>query len=128
MRPALFAAALSLLMSLPAQAYEVETGPVMLCDTQQQAERFVQHFAGNQEAAIGAVNAEEHNPRACAIVEVAYVQGEPLGRSLLVLDTADDSAERLYVRAGWQRVGAVPDYAMWPQGGFCDTVFFWKRI
>jgi hypothetical protein len=32
------------------------------------------------------------------------------------------------VRAGWQRVGAVPDYAMWPQGGFCDTVFFFKRI
>jgi len=79
MKPVLYVAALSLLMSLPAQAYEVETGPVMLCDTQQQAERFVQHFAGNQEAAIGAVNAEEHNPRACAIVEVAYVQGEPLG-------------------------------------------------
>ena len=47
---------------------------------------------------------------------------------LLVLDTADADAERLYVRAGWQRVGVVPDYAMWPQGGFCDTVFFWKRI
>ena len=79
MKPALYVAALSLLMSLPAQAYEVETGPVLLCDTQKQAERFVQHFAGNQDAAIGAVNAEEHNPRACAIVEVAYVQGEPLG-------------------------------------------------
>ena len=79
MKPALYVAALSLLMSLPAQAYEVETGPVMLCDTQQQAERFVQHFAGNQEAAIGAVNAEERNPHACAIVEVAYVPGEPLG-------------------------------------------------
>ena len=79
MKPALYVAVLSLLMSLPAQAYEVETGPVMLCDTQQQAERFVQHFTGNQEAAIGAVNAEAHNPRACAIVEAAYVQGEPLG-------------------------------------------------
>src|SRR5262245_9772785 len=79
MKPALCIAALSLLISLSAQAYEVETGPVMLCDTQKQAERFVQYFDGNQEAALGAVNAEEHNPSACAIVEVAYVQGEPLG-------------------------------------------------
>ena len=79
MRYALHVAVLSLLMSLPAQAYEVETGPVMLCDTRQQAERFVQHFAGNQEAAIGAVNAEERNPSACAVVEVAYVRGEAVG-------------------------------------------------
>jgi len=50
------------------------------------------------------------------------------GRTLLVLDTASGEAERLYVRSGWQRVGAVPDYAMWPGGGFCDTAFFWKRI
>ena len=50
------------------------------------------------------------------------------GRTLLVLDTASPEAERMYERGGWQRVGVVPDYAMWPQGGFCDTVFFWKRI
>jgi GNAT superfamily N-acetyltransferase len=50
------------------------------------------------------------------------------GRTLLVLDTAGAEAERLYVRTGWQRVGVVPDYAMWPQGGLCDTTFFWKRI
>ena len=79
MKPALCAAALSLLMSLSAQAYEVETGPVVLCDTQKQAERFVQLFNDNQEAAIGAVNAEERNPSACAVIEVAYVEGEPLG-------------------------------------------------
>jgi GNAT superfamily N-acetyltransferase len=49
-------------------------------------------------------------------------------RSLLVLDTAGNEAERLYVRTGWQRVGVVPDYAMWPAGGFCDTTFFWKKV
>ena len=63
-----------------------------------------------------------------ALMQRAEAEAKARGRSLLVLDTADDAAERLYVRAGWQRVGAVPDYAMWPQGGFCDTVFFWKRI
>ena len=50
------------------------------------------------------------------------------GRTLLVLDTASGDAERLYVRGGWQRVGVVPDYAMWPAGGFCDTTFFWKKL
>ena len=79
MRYALHVAVLSLLMSLPAQAYEVETGPVILCDTQRQAERYVQLFNGSQEAAIGAVNAEERNPQACAVAEVAYVQGDALG-------------------------------------------------
>jgi GNAT superfamily N-acetyltransferase len=51
------------------------------------------------------------------------------GRSLLVLDTATGSdAEAIYPRFGWQRVGVIPDYALWPQGGFCDTTLFYKRI
>jgi GNAT superfamily N-acetyltransferase len=58
----------------------------------------------------------------------AETEAKARGRTLLVLDTAGAEAERLYVRSGWQRVGVVPDYAMWPGGGFCDTVFFWKKI
>jgi GNAT superfamily N-acetyltransferase len=51
------------------------------------------------------------------------------GRSLLVLDTATGSeAEKIYPRFGWQRVGVIPDYALWPHGGFCDTTIFYKRI
>jgi len=50
------------------------------------------------------------------------------GRTLLVLDTASGAAERLYARGGWQRVGVIPDYAMWPDGGFCDTTIFWKKL
>jgi ribosomal protein S18 acetylase RimI-like enzyme len=50
-------------------------------------------------------------------------------RSLLVLDTVTDSAGyRLYERLGWQRVGVIPDYALWPDGRFCDTTLFYKRI
>ncbi|WP_312406718.1 GNAT family N-acetyltransferase [Rhizobium sp.] len=51
------------------------------------------------------------------------------GRTLLVLDTATGSeAEKIYPRFGWERVGVIPDYALWPQGGFCDTTIFYKRI
>lgn len=50
-------------------------------------------------------------------------------RSLLVLDTVTESpAARLYERLGWRRVGVIPDYALWPDGRFCDTTVFYKRI
>jgi len=63
-----------------------------------------------------------------ALMLRAEQEAKARGRTLLVLDTAGSEAERLYLRTGWQRVGVVPDYAMWPGGGFCDTVFFWKRL
>jgi GNAT superfamily N-acetyltransferase len=50
------------------------------------------------------------------------------GRTLLVLDTASDDARRLYERGGWRKLGNIPDYAMWPAGGFCDTTIYWKRL
>lgn len=51
------------------------------------------------------------------------------GRSLLVLDTVKDGAgERVYTKLGWQRSGEIPDYALFPDGRYCDTVVFWKKI
>jgi GNAT superfamily N-acetyltransferase len=63
-----------------------------------------------------------------ALMARAEAEAKSRGRTLLVLDTASGDAERLYARSGWQRVGVVPDYAMWPGGGFCDTAFFWKKL
>jgi len=51
-----------------------------------------------------------------------------LGRTLLVLDTASDDAARLYRRAGWQRVGAIPDYALLPDGPPCPTVIYYREL
>ena len=78
MKSALCIAMLSLSVCLPAHAYEVQTGPVMICDTQKQVERFVELFDGNQQIAIREVNSEENKPNACAIVDVSYVQGPKL--------------------------------------------------
>lgn len=50
------------------------------------------------------------------------------GRTLLVLDTASADAERLYERMGWQAAGVVPDYALLPHGGYCDTRFYYRRL
>lgn len=50
------------------------------------------------------------------------------GKTLLVLDTASDDAERLYARAGWQRCGVIPGYALWPAGGLVATTIFFKLL
>jgi GNAT superfamily N-acetyltransferase len=63
-----------------------------------------------------------------ALMARAEAEAKARSRTLLVLDTAGSEAERLYARAGWQRAGVIPDYAMWPAGGFCDTTFFWKKL
>ncbi|MDQ6666559.1 MAG: GNAT family N-acetyltransferase [Acidobacteriota bacterium] len=51
------------------------------------------------------------------------------GKTLLVLDTVTGgSAEKLYLRLGWTRVGVIPNYALFPDGRPCDTTFFWKDL
>jgi predicted GNAT family acetyltransferase len=50
------------------------------------------------------------------------------GKTLLVLDTASADAERLYARLGWQRCGVIPGYALLPEGGLCDTTFFYREL
>jgi GNAT superfamily N-acetyltransferase len=47
------------------------------------------------------------------------------GRTVLVLDTVTGGdAERLYERAGWQRVGVIPKYALMSDREPCGTTFF----
>ncbi|MFS8143971.1 N-acetyltransferase family protein [Rhizobium sp. BR 249] len=63
------------------------------------------------------------------LMEAAEREAAKRGKTLLVLDTATGSdAEAIYPRLGWQRVGVIPDYALWPEGGFCDTTLFYKRL
>jgi GNAT superfamily N-acetyltransferase len=51
------------------------------------------------------------------------------GKTVLVLDTVTGGdAERLYERVGWTRSGVIPNYALWPRGGYCDTTVFYKQI
>lgn len=63
-----------------------------------------------------------------ALMRAADDEALACGKTLLVLDTASDGAERLYRRLGWQCVGTIPGYALWPQGGTCDTVIFYRTL
>ena len=64
-----------------------------------------------------------------ALLEAAERSAREAGRTLLVLDTVTASdAYRLYERSGWQRVGEIPGYALWPDGRACPTTYFFKNL
>ena len=50
------------------------------------------------------------------------------GKTLLVLDTANGTAARLYERCGWIKVGEIPGFALYPNGEPCATVFYYKEL
>ena len=50
------------------------------------------------------------------------------GKTVLVLDTASDDAARLYRRCGWTLAGTIPDYALLPRGGLCDTRIYYRKL
>src|SRR6476469_3743035 len=66
---------------------------------------------------------------AVSLMEQVEADARAEGKTLLVLDTVTGStAERLYTRLGWQRLGVIPDYALYPDGRLCDSPVFWKHI
>lgn len=69
---------LLLLLLLPAQAQEVEVGTGLICDTQEQVERFVALYDGDAQSTAEKVNAAEHSPTACVVSAMAYVRGRKL--------------------------------------------------
>jgi hypothetical protein len=75
---ALGTAALSLSPVLSPSAHKVEIGTALFCNTQQQMERYVAAFNGDDEAAINAVNAEAHDPNACGYRTIAYIRGSEI--------------------------------------------------
>jgi ribosomal protein S18 acetylase RimI-like enzyme len=66
---------------------------------------------------------------ATALMRELESRAVALGRTLLVLDTAEeDGASGLYERLGFALAGTIPDYALKPHGGLTGTMVYWKRI
>lgn len=63
-----------------------------------------------------------------ALMTAAETAAIAHGKTLLVLDTASPEAARLYARAGWVQCGVIPGYALLPQGGLCDTTYFYRQL
>lgn len=64
-----------------------------------------------------------------ALMSAAEAAARRRGRHLLVLDTVTGAdGARLYERLGWVRVGEIPKYALWPQGGYCSTTYYYRDL
>ncbi len=64
-----------------------------------------------------------------ALMRAAEAAAIARHRHLLVLDTVTGSdGARLYERLGWVRVGDIPKYALWPQGGFVGTTYYYRDL
>jgi len=63
-----------------------------------------------------------------ALMDAAEREARAAGKTLLVLDTASAEAERLYARMGWTRLGVIPGFALLPEGGVCDTTYFYREL
>lgn len=64
-----------------------------------------------------------------ALLRAAEEAARECGKKLLVLDavTGGDGA-RLYERLGWKRVGEIPGYALFPEGGLCGTTYYYREV
>jgi GNAT superfamily N-acetyltransferase len=64
-----------------------------------------------------------------ALMSAAETTARDCGKTLLVLDAVTDGeAARLYERLGWVRVGDIPNYALFPEGGLCSTTYFYRDL
>ena len=64
-----------------------------------------------------------------ALMRAAEATARECGKTLLVLDAVTDSdAARLYERLGWERVGVIPGYALFPQGGPTSATVYYRNL
>jgi len=75
MKTAFMLASLFALLLGPAYGREIEIGSGLVCHTAKQVEEFVAFSNADPRTAIGDINDEEHDPTACAVVNIAFVRG-----------------------------------------------------
>jgi GNAT superfamily N-acetyltransferase len=63
------------------------------------------------------------------LMRAAEATARECGKTLLVLDavTGGDAA-RLYERLGWVKVGDIPGFALFPNGGPCSTTYYYRHV
>jgi hypothetical protein len=64
------------LLASPASARDMVLGSGLICDTKQQAERFVSLMGENVESALIQVNGEAGQPDACVVATIGYFPGQ----------------------------------------------------
>jgi ribosomal protein S18 acetylase RimI-like enzyme len=64
-----------------------------------------------------------------SLMDAIEHEAQQRGITLLVLDTIEgETAEQLYLKLGYVRVGEIPNYASFPDGRLWATVIFYKEL
>ena len=64
-----------------------------------------------------------------SLMRSAEAAARESGKTLLVLDAVTNGdAARLYERLGWVRVGDIPNFALFPAGGYCGTTYYYREL
>jgi acetyltransferase len=64
-----------------------------------------------------------------ALMKTIEEEAKLAGRTTLILDTREgDPSEKLYTKLGYQRAGAIPEYARSTSGELHATVFMYKLL
>jgi hypothetical protein len=125
----LFGIVLSGLVSIGAMqvssAAEPTTGPTprfisgLICDTREQAERFVLVLRDNVEKAIGTVNTEAGTPDACMVATYGFVPGQIVSeveRNGAIVDVIEVRVLAVATTSGLQMIEPKVYYSVIPTG------------
>jgi GNAT superfamily N-acetyltransferase len=63
-----------------------------------------------------------------ALMAAAERHAVALGKTLITLETSSVEAEWLFTRQGYAEAGAIPNYALLPDGRSTAAKFFWKSL
>jgi hypothetical protein len=73
----------ALLLSFqPALAQEVVTGTEVVCNSDQQARRYIALFHGDEEETVTQVNTEAESDDACQLKSIVYLRGKDIAKAV----------------------------------------------
>jgi hypothetical protein len=109
--------------ALPAAAQAPEPAPRfisgLICDTREQAERFVLVLRDNVEKAIGTVNTEAGTPDACMVATYGFVPGQivsEIERNGAIVDVIEVRVLAVATTSGVQMIEPKVYYSVVPTG------------
>jgi hypothetical protein len=89
------------------QSNSIVFEPGLICDTQDQAERFVALLGDNVESALSIVNSEAGTPNACLVATTGFIRGGTVSEVLrngLVVDVVEVTVMAVATELGLQAI------------------------
>jgi len=108
----------TLLWTVGAKAQEIQASAGVVCDTQEQMEKFIAYAADDPRSALERVNKDAANPQACGHVTAAFVRGAEVATARIKhrgFTIHQITIVAVSTDAGWRRLGQpLAQFAAFP--------------